>query len=212
MGDNVLRVVTHDVRRRTAYCCTGIWSESLLPSSRRLHAPLLTPGCQRSKHGDKQIKILVTESSNASPLVFRERTSAYKEGDMGLEISKFAERLGICLIAACCIGSLARAEEPESTSDDSSGQQEATVNQNAHRMIHEGRRTFRFDTFEDEAFWGDTLKLHQAIEGERFGGGGPGVSPRTALAVGLKVDLDAVPSALGRQLRRRGVDLDDVPV
>jgi hypothetical protein len=53
---------------------------------------------------------------------------------MGLEISKFADRLGICVIAACCIVPLARAEEPESTSDDSSGHQEATVNQNAHRM------------------------------------------------------------------------------
>jgi hypothetical protein len=79
-------------------------------------------------------------------------------------------------------------------------------------MIHEGRRTFRFDTFGDEAFWGDTLKLHQALEGERFGGVGPGVSPRTALAVGLKVDLDALPSALVRQLRRGEVDLDDVAV
>jgi hypothetical protein len=131
---------------------------------------------------------------------------------MGLEISKFADRLGICVIAACCIVPLARAEEPESTSDDSSGHQEATVNQNAHRMIHEGRRTFRFDTFGDEAFWGDTLKLHQAIEGERFGGVGPGVSPHTALAVGLKVDVDALPRSLIRQLRRGEVDLDDVAV
>ena len=60
-------------------------------------------------------------------------------------------------------------------------------------MIEEGQRIFRFDTFGDEAFWGDTLKLHQAIEGERFGGVGPGVSPATALAVGLKVDADALP-------------------
>ena len=60
-------------------------------------------------------------------------------------------------------------------------------------MIEEGREIFRFDTFGDEAFWGDTLKLHQAIEGERFGGVGPGVSPATALAVGLKVDAEALP-------------------
>jgi hypothetical protein len=79
-------------------------------------------------------------------------------------------------------------------------------------MIQEGRRTFRFDTFGDEAFWGDTLQLHQAIEGKRFGGVGPGVSPRTALAVGLKVDLDALPSELVKQLRRGEVDLDDVAV
>jgi len=125
---------------------------------------------------------------------------------------KFTRRLGICFLAACCISPLALGEGRESTNDDSSARHEATVERNANWMIHEGRRTFRFDTFGDEAFWGDTLKLHQAIEGERFGGVGPGVSPRTALAVGLKVDLDALPSALVRQLRRGEVDLDDVAV
>ena len=49
--------------------------------------------------------------------------------------------------------------------------------------IRVGMQTFRFDTFGDEAWWGDTLHLHQAIEGAKFGGVGPGVSPRTALAV-----------------------------
>jgi hypothetical protein len=72
-----------------------------------------------------------------------------------------------------------------------------------------GRQIFRFDTFGDEAFWGDTLKLHQAIEGATHGGVGPGVSPRTALAVGLKVDIDALPSNVREQLLRGAVNLDD---
>src|SRR5881275_58737 len=67
---------------------------------------------------------------------------------------------------------------------------------NAGTMLTEGKQTFRFETFGDEAFWGDALKLHQAIEGARFGGVGPGVSPKTALAVGLKVDSEALPSDL----------------
>ena len=67
------------------------------------------------------------------------------------------------------------------------------VRKNAERMLEEGRRIFRFDTFGDEAFWGGALKLHQAIAGERNGGVGPGVSPATALAVGLKVDVEALP-------------------
>ena len=50
--------------------------------------------------------------------------------------------------------------------------------QNATNLITQGKQIFRFDTFGDEAFWGDTLKLHQAIEGSRFGGVGPGVSPQ----------------------------------
>lgn len=63
---------------------------------------------------------------------------------------------------------------------------------NAGRMISEGRRTFRSDTFGDEAFWGGTLQLHNAIKGDKLGGVGPGVSPKTALGVGLKVDVTAL--------------------
>lgn len=83
------------------------------------------------------------------------------------------------------------------------------ISANAQQMIDQGRQIFRFDTFGDEAFWGDTLKLHQAIQGSKFGGVGPGVSPRTALAVGLKVDADALPNKLLKQLKRGQVDLDD---
>jgi hypothetical protein len=39
------------------------------------------------------------------------------------------------------------------------------VAENAGKMLAEGKQTFRFDTFGDEEFWGDGLKLHQAIEG-----------------------------------------------
>jgi len=77
------------------------------------------------------------------------------------------------------------------------------------RRLAEGRETFRFDTFGDEAFWGDTLRLHEAIAGAAHGGVGPGVSPRTALAVGLKVDLDALPPQVVQALKGGKVDLDD---
>ena len=49
-------------------------------------------------------------------------------------------------------------------------------------LFQRGEQMFRFDTFGDEAFWGDTLQLHQAIAGATHGGVGPGVSPKTALA------------------------------
>jgi len=81
--------------------------------------------------------------------------------------------------------------------------------QNAQQMLDEGRRVFRYDTFGDEVWWGDTLKLHQAIEGARHGGVGPGVSPKTALAVGLKVDMDALPADLVTQIKAGKVDLND---
>ena len=68
----------------------------------------------------------------------------------------------------------------------------------ALRLFRDGRRIFRFDTFGDEGFCGDTLRLHQAIEGAALGGIGPGVSPATALAVGLKLDVDALPEEVRR--------------
>src|SRR5664280_515007 len=80
---------------------------------------------------------------------------------------------------------------------------------NAARMIGEGRQIFRFDTYGDEAFWGDTLLLHQAIEGTNFGGVGPGLSPSAALALGLKVDADALPPKVLNQLKRGQLDLND---
>jgi hypothetical protein len=83
------------------------------------------------------------------------------------------------------------------------------VSRNAQKMIEQGRRIFRFDTFGSEAFWGDTLQLHKAIAGEKNGGVGGGVSPKTALSVGLKVDADALPDSLKRQLKKGKVDLDD---
>src|SRR5690348_12682611 len=83
------------------------------------------------------------------------------------------------------------------------------IEDNASRLVREGRQTFRFDTFGDEAFWGDALQLHKAIAGAALGGVGAGVSPKTALAVGLKVDSDALPNRLIKDLEKRRVNLDD---
>jgi hypothetical protein len=76
-------------------------------------------------------------------------------------------------------------------------------------LIAEGQQIFRYDTFGDEDFWGGELRLHEAIEGEQFGGVGPGVSPETALAVGLKVDVEALPPSLRKQIKAGQVDLTD---
>src|ERR1051325_9869814 len=80
---------------------------------------------------------------------------------------------------------------------------------NAQRMLEDGKQTFRFDTFGDEAFWSDALQLHRAIAGAQNGSVGPGVSPKTALAVGLKVDADALPENLKAQIKAGKVNLDD---
>jgi hypothetical protein len=86
---------------------------------------------------------------------------------------------------------------------------DVTISENAQNMMDEGRKTFRFDTFGDESFWSDGLGLDRAIEGEKNGGVGGGVSPATALKLGLKVDMDALPAALVDQIKAGKVDMND---
>ncbi|TAK60948.1 hypothetical protein [Methylobacter sp.] len=103
-------------------------------------------------------------------------------------------------------------KEKISENDEKSSENDLKIETNAQRMIIEGRRIFRFDTFGSEAFWGDALQLHKAIAGEKNGGVGDGVSPKTALSAGLKVDADALPPALQDQLKAgkaSEVDLDN---
>jgi hypothetical protein len=83
------------------------------------------------------------------------------------------------------------------------------IHRNTLGMLSQGRTTFRYETFGDETWWGGTLRLHEAIEGSGLGGVGSGVSPKTALAVGLKVDVDALPAAVIAALEGGQVNLDD---
>ncbi|MFL5925606.1 MAG: hypothetical protein ACJ77E_01535 [Gaiellaceae bacterium] len=76
-------------------------------------------------------------------------------------------------------------------------------------LVRQGKAVFRDDTFGDQAFWGGALQLHKAIEGEKLGGVGPGVSPKTALAVGLKVDSTRIPKNVAAAIKAGKVNLDD---
>lgn len=68
-------------------------------------------------------------------------------------------------------------------------------------LVSEGREIFRYATFGNETFWTDTARLHEVISSS--------VSPRTALAVGLNVDADALPATLRQALLAGQVDLDN---
>ena len=76
-------------------------------------------------------------------------------------------------------------------------------------LVAEGKEIFRFDTFGDEVFWTDLLHIDKAILGDANGGFGPGVSPATALSVGLKVDAEALPASLVTDISAGQVDLND---
>jgi hypothetical protein len=71
------------------------------------------------------------------------------------------------------------------------------------RGIAAGRRIFRYDTFGDEQLWTGVLRMHEVVAT---------VPPATALAVGLKVDVDALPPAVIEALRAGQVDLTDPAV
>ncbi|HEY3059681.1 MAG TPA: hypothetical protein VGL99_11970 [Chloroflexota bacterium] len=89
---------------------------------------------------------------------------------------------------------------------------DAQVRAHTRELMDQGREVFRYDTFGSEAFFGGTIGLHQALEGSKFGGVGGGVSPKTALSVGLKVDQDALPPAVVQAIQAGQVDLEDPAV
>jgi hypothetical protein len=68
-------------------------------------------------------------------------------------------------------------------------------------LVQQGQQIFRYETFGDETFWTDVLQMNKVIE--------TGVSPNTALAVGLKVDAAALPAAVVDAISKGQVDLDN---
>jgi cytochrome c5 len=83
--------------------------------------------------------------------------------------------------------------------DDASGP-DPQLAADAAATLGQGQSTFRFDTFGDEHFWTGDLHLNEAIAR---------ISPATALSVGLKVDVDALPGNLIDALRQGNVNLND---
>ena len=67
-------------------------------------------------------------------------------------------------------------------------------------QVATGKEIFRYDTFGDEQFWTDTLRIHDVIT--------QAVSPAVALSVGLKVDADALPQELKNAIAAGEVDLE----
>ena len=115
-------------------------------------------------------------------------------------------------VVAVVVGSAAWAVEaareqsaPAATQQDF----DAQIQNNAKRMLEEGKKIFRFDTFGSEDFWGGQLRLHEAIVGQKLGGVGPGVSPKMALSLGLKVDAEALPADLVAAIKAGKVNMDD---
>src|SRR6187401_994543 len=85
----------------------------------------------------------------------------------------------------------------------SAGNRDLVGQGEAGRRLRDGQAIFRFDTFGDEQLWTDVLRMHDVIAT---------VDPATALAVGLKVDVDALPPQVIAALEAGKVDLTDPAV
>lgn len=66
-------------------------------------------------------------------------------------------------------------------------------------LVEQGQQIFRHDTFGDEIFWTDTLKMNEVISAA--------VDPVTALSVGLKVDSEALPAAVVQGIQSGSISL-----
>jgi hypothetical protein len=80
---------------------------------------------------------------------------------------------------------------------------DAQITGHAQDLLKQGRHIFRFDTFGDEVFWGDTLHLHEALAH---------VSPKEALGLGLKVDVAALPKSVVDAIAHGNINLNDPKV
>ena len=80
---------------------------------------------------------------------------------------------------------------------------QAGAQEREQRGIDAGRQIFRYDTFGDEQLWTDVLRMHEVVAN---------VPPATALAVGLKVDVEALPPAVIEALQAGQVDLTSTAV
>src|SRR5690606_21621688 len=71
----------------------------------------------------------------------------------------------------------------------------------AASFVEQGKQIFRFETFGNEAFWTDTLRMHEVIA--------TAVDPATALSVGLKVDAEALPESVVAGIQDGSISLTD---
>lgn len=115
----------------------------------------------------------------------------------------------LSFITILAISQCAKFGNTEKTSDKAAQTEQARINDGKKSVIEQGKQIFRYDAFGDEHFWSGLLHIDKAIAGAANGGYGPGVSPNTALAVGLKVDAEALPPEVVAGITLGTISLDD---
>jgi hypothetical protein len=113
------------------------------------------------------------------------------------------------LVLACLPGMKGVPKNPAVEAEETRLGHDARIDAHAAKLLREGREIFRYDSFGSEDFWGGHLRLHEAILGAEQGGVGPGLTPKQALQLGLKVDAGQLPEILARAIDEGSVSLDD---
>jgi cytochrome c5 len=103
------------------------------------------------------------------------------------------------LLTASLVTACSSSSKSSSNSTDSQTIGDSGPDVNAAQSVSDGQQIFRFETFGDEQFWTDTLHMERVIA--------QSVDPTTALAVGLKVDMDVLPPAVVKGIQDGTVSL-----
>lgn len=109
----------------------------------------------------------------------------------------------VALLALTAIGTVLGGEPTPILMDTEDAARIDPVVIHATQALQRGRTTFRYDPFGSNLFFSDVLGLNEVLAG---------VTPRQALALGVKVDSEALPRPVRRALAEGRVDLDDPAV
>ena len=97
-------------------------------------------------------------------------------------VSRVARLAVVASIMGAALVGCGRTSPPATTAESPAGEGASPA------LLAEGQKVFRFDTFGDEQFWTDKLRMHEVVE--------KNVDPTTALKVGLKVDSEVLPPGI----------------
>jgi len=120
------------------------------------------------------------------------------------------KKLAIVIISMIVIVALIQCSKTFENTDSNTGTlEEKQAAEKNKSLVAQGKEIFRFDDFGDTAFWGGVLHIDKAILGINNGGYGSGVSPRNALAIGLKVNAEALPADVVAGIQSGAISLND---
>lgn len=125
------------------------------------------------------------ESTRHGEAAVRSRSSDRRSTSARIALTASAVAAGAAMVVACGGGG-------GGGSNDSAAAEQAA-------LVAQGKQIFRFDTFGDEIFWTDKLKMNEVISAV--------VDPETALSVGLKVDAEALPAAVVQGIQSGSISL-----